>query len=81
MGNEENFYDKEPYKARVWAFLLAYHRVLAYRRWLSFRPTDLEHYHEFEVSLERVMFIARSLISSVLMERNLALVRASGKRE
>jgi hypothetical protein len=81
MDDEENFFDKEPYKARVCAFFLVYHQVLAYRQWLSFHPTDLECYCEFEVSLEWVMFIAHSLISSVLMERNLALVRTSGKRE
>jgi hypothetical protein len=81
MDNKENFYNEEPYKASVCAFFLAYHQALTYRWWLSFRPMDLERYREFEVSLERVMFIAHSLISSVLMERNLALVRASGKRE
>ncbi len=81
MDNEKNFYNKEPYKAHVCAFFLAYHQVLAYRRWLSFRPTDLKQYRKFEVSLERVMFIPCSLISSVLMERNLALVCTSGKRE
>jgi hypothetical protein len=27
MNEEENFYDKEPYKARVCAFFLAYHQV------------------------------------------------------
>jgi hypothetical protein len=64
------FFDKEPYKARVCAFFLAYHQVRAYHRWLSFRPTDLERYCEFKVSLERVMFFARSLISFVLMEGN-----------
>jgi hypothetical protein len=81
MGNEENFYNKEPYKARVCAFFLAYHQVLAYRWWLLFHPTNLERYCKFEVSLEWVMFITCSLISSVLMERNLALVCSSGKRE
>jgi hypothetical protein len=70
MNNEENLYNEEPYKARVRAFFLAYHQVLAYRRWLSLRPTDLERYCKFEVSLERVMFIACSLISSILMDRN-----------
>jgi hypothetical protein len=77
MDNKENFYNKEPYKARVCAFFLTYHQVLAYRCWLLFRLMDLERYHEFEVSLERVMFIPCLLISSVLIERNLALVRAS----
>ncbi len=70
MDDEENFYDEGPYKARVRGFFLAYHQVLAYRRWLSFLPTDLEHYHEFEASLERVMFIARSLMSFDLMDRS-----------
>ncbi len=36
MNNEENFYDKGPYQARVCGFFLAYHQVVAYRRWLSF---------------------------------------------
>jgi hypothetical protein len=81
VDNEENFFNNEPYKARVRAFFLAYHQLIVYRWWLLFRRTDLERYCEFEVSLERVMFIACSLISSVLMERNLALVRATGKRE
>jgi hypothetical protein len=81
MDDEENFSNKEPYKARVCAFFLAYHQMLAYCWWLLFRPMDLERYREFEVSLEQVMFITCSLISSVLMERNLALVRTSGKRE
>jgi hypothetical protein len=70
MSNEENFCTKEPYKAPVCGFFLAYHQVLAYHWWLSFRPTDLEHYCEFQVSLERVMFIACSLISFVLMDKN-----------
>jgi hypothetical protein len=43
--------------------------------------TDLEHYCEFKVSSEQVMFITCLLISSVLIERNLALVCASGKCE
>ncbi len=81
MGNKENYYNKEPYKAHVHAIFLAYHQVLTYCWWLLFRPTDLERYGKFEVSLERVMFIAHSLTSSILMERNLALVCASGKRE
>jgi hypothetical protein len=81
MDDEGNFYNKELYKARVHAFFLAYHQVLTYCWWLLFCPTDLESYREFEVSLERVMFIVNSLISSILMERNLALVRALGKHE
>ena len=30
MDNEENFYDKGPYKARVCGFFLAYHQVVTY---------------------------------------------------
>ncbi len=56
MEDEENFYDAEPYKACVHAFFMAYHKVHAYHWWLSFHPTDLEHYCKYEVSLERVMF-------------------------
>jgi hypothetical protein len=70
INNKENFYDKGLYQARVRGFFLAYHQVLAYHQWLLFRPTDLEHYHEFKVSLVQVMYIACSLISFVLMERN-----------
>jgi hypothetical protein len=81
MDDKENLYNKEPYKAHVHAFFLAYHQVLPYCRWLLFHPTDLEHYCKFEVSLEWVMFIPRLLISSVLLEINLVFVRASGKRE
>jgi hypothetical protein len=62
MNGEENFYDDGPYQARVHGFFLACHQVVAYHRWLSFHPTDLEHYHEFEVGLERVMFIAFLLV-------------------
>jgi hypothetical protein len=51
MDNEENLYDEGPYQARVCGFFLAYHQVVAYHWWLSFRPTDLEHYCKFEVSL------------------------------
>ncbi len=68
MEDGENFYDEEPYKARVHAFFLAYHQVHTYCWWLLFCPTDLERYREFEVSLERVMFFAHSLISFVLMD-------------
>jgi hypothetical protein len=70
MNNEENFYDKEPYKAHVCAFFLAYHQVCTYHWWLSFCPMYLERYCEFEVSLVRVMFYACLLISFVLMDRN-----------
>jgi hypothetical protein len=69
MEDEENFYNKELYKARVHAFFLVYHQVRAYHWWLLFRPMDLEGYCEFEVSLEQVMFFAHSLISFVLMDR------------
>ncbi len=65
MNNEENFYEKEPYKARVCAFFLAHHQVCAYCQWLLFHPMDLERYHKFKVSLEWVMFFACSLISFV----------------
>ena len=70
MQDEENFYDEEPYKARVHAFFLAYHQVRAYCWWHSYRPMDLERYCKFEVSLERVMFFACLLISFVLMDIN-----------
>jgi hypothetical protein len=50
MNDKENFYDEELYKERVRGFFLAYHQVVAYQRWLSFRPADLEHFREFEVS-------------------------------
>ncbi len=58
INNKENFYNKRSYQARVCGFFLAYHQVVAYHWWLSFCPMDLEHYCEFEVSLEWVMFIA-----------------------
>jgi hypothetical protein len=58
MKDEENFYNKGPYKGRVCGFFLAYHQVLPYRWWLLFCPTDLDRYCKFEVSLEWVMFIA-----------------------
>ncbi len=70
MEDEENFNDVEPYKARVHAFFLAYHQVRVYCQWLLFRPTELECYRKFKMSLERVMFCARSLTSFVLMDRN-----------
>ncbi len=73
MNDEENFYNKGPYQARVCGFLLAYHQVLAYHWWLSFHPTDLERYREFKISLVRVMYIACLLISFVLMERNFSV--------
>jgi hypothetical protein len=57
MNNKENFYNDGPYQACVQGFFLAYHQVVAYHWWLLFRRTDVEHYCEFEVSLEQVMFI------------------------
>jgi hypothetical protein len=62
MNNEENFYNDGPYQAHVHGFFLAYHQLVAYCWWLLFRPTDLEHYCKFEVSLEQVMFIALLLV-------------------
>jgi hypothetical protein len=70
MEDEENFYDKEPYKARVHAFFLVYHQVGAYCWWLLFGPTDLECYCKFKVSLEWEMFFAHLLVSFVLMDTN-----------
>jgi hypothetical protein len=52
MNDEENFYNEGPYEGRVRGFFLAYHQVVAYHRWLSFHPADLEHLCEFEVSFE-----------------------------
>ncbi len=52
MNDEENFYDEGPYEGRVCGFFLAYHQVVAYHRWLSFHPADLERFGEFEVSFE-----------------------------
>jgi hypothetical protein len=73
MNDEENFYNEGPYQARVRGLFLVYHQVLAYHWWLSFRPTDLEHFCKFEVSLVRVMLIACLLIFFVLMERNFSI--------
>ncbi len=42
MEDEENFYNKGPYQARVCGFFLAYHQVVASHRWLLFHPMDLE---------------------------------------
>ncbi len=50
MIEEENFYDEEPYEEQVRSFFLAYHQVVAYQCWLSFRPADFERFCEFEVS-------------------------------
>ncbi len=52
MNDEENFYNKGPYKGRVCGFFLAYHQVVAYHCWLFFHPADLERFCEFEVSFE-----------------------------
>jgi hypothetical protein len=73
MNVEEIFYKEGPYQARVCGFFLAYHQVVAYRRWLSFRPMKLEHYCKFKVSLARVMYLARSFIFLVIMERNVSI--------
>ncbi len=73
INNEENFYDKGPYQARVCGFFLVYHQVVAYHRWLLFCPTELERYLEFEVSLVRVMYLACLFIFLVLMERNFSI--------
>jgi hypothetical protein len=73
MNNEENFYNKGPYQARVCRFFLAYHQLVAYHRWLLFCPTEFEHYLKFKVSLVRVMYLACLLISFVLMERNFSI--------
>jgi hypothetical protein len=50
MNDKENFYNEGPFQACVRGFFLAYHQVVAYYWWLSFRPTDLERYCKFEVS-------------------------------
>jgi hypothetical protein len=52
MNNEEKFNNEGPYKERVCSFFLAYHQVVAYHCWLLFRPAELEHFCEFEVSFE-----------------------------
>jgi hypothetical protein len=70
MNNKENFYNEGPYQARVRGFFLAYHQVVAYHWWLLFRPTKMERYLKFEVSLVWVMYLACLFIFLVLMERN-----------
>jgi hypothetical protein len=75
MNVEENFYDEEPYQARVCRFFLAYHQVVAYHQWLLFRPTELERYCKFEVSLRQVMYLACLFIFFVLMEQNFSIGR------
>ncbi len=47
VNDEENFYGKGPYQARVCRFFLAYHQVVAYHWWLLFHLTELERYLEF----------------------------------
>jgi hypothetical protein len=73
MNNEENFYNKGPYQACVRGFFLAYHQVVAYCWWLSSHPTESERYRKFEVSLVQAMYLARSFIFLVLMERNFSI--------
>jgi hypothetical protein len=73
MNDEENIYNEGPYQARVCEFFLAYHQVVAYHWWLLFHLTEFEPYLKFEVSLVRVMYLTRSLISSVLIERNFSI--------
>jgi hypothetical protein len=70
MNKEEIFYNKGPYLARVCGVFLAHHKMVAYRWWLSFHPTELERYCKLEVSLVRVMYLSRSFIFLSLMERN-----------
>ncbi len=52
MNNEEKFYNEGPYEERVHGFFVSYHQVVAHHCWLLFRPADLEHLCEFEVSFE-----------------------------
>jgi hypothetical protein len=75
MNNEENFYNKEPYQARVCGFFLAYHQVVAYHWhwWLLFHLTELERYLKFKESLVQVMYLACLFIFLVLMERNFSI--------
>jgi hypothetical protein len=73
MNDEENFYNKGPYQARVCGFFLAYHQVVAYCWWLSFHPTELKRYCKFKVSLVQVMYFACLFIIFVLMERNFSI--------
>ncbi len=73
MNDKENFYDEGPYQARVCGFFSAYHQVVTYHRWLSFRPTEFERYLKFKVSLAWVMYLACLFIFLVLMERNFSI--------
>ncbi len=52
MNDKEFFYGEGLYEERVCGFFLAYHQVVAYHRWLSSRPADLEHFREFEVCFQ-----------------------------
>ncbi len=52
MNNKEKFYNERPSEERIRGFFLAYHQVVAYHRWLLFRPAELERLCEFEVSFE-----------------------------
>jgi hypothetical protein len=65
MNDEENFYNEGLYQARVHGFFLVYHQVVTYCWWLLFRPTELERYCKFEVSLVWVMYLARLFIGVV----------------
>jgi hypothetical protein len=73
MNDEENFYNNGLYQTRVHGFFLAYHQVVTYHWWLSFRPMELERYCKFVVSLVRVMYLACLFIFFVLMERNFSV--------
>jgi hypothetical protein len=73
MNNEENFYNEGPFQAGFREFFLAYHKVVAYHWWLSFHPTELEHYLKFKVSLVQVMHLACLFIFLILMGRNFSV--------
>jgi hypothetical protein len=71
-------YNKGPYQPRVYGFFLAYHQVVAYHWWLSFRLTELERYCKFKVSLVWLMYLACLFIFLILMERNFSIKQGSG---
>jgi hypothetical protein len=73
MNDEENYYNEGPYRACVREFFSAFHQVVAYHQWLSFRPTELERYRELELSLVWVMYLACLFIFLVLMERSFSV--------
>ncbi len=52
MNDKKKNYDKGPYEELVHNIFLAYHQVVAYHRWFSFCPADLERFCEFGVSFE-----------------------------